>query len=1176
MKKNTSKSKADKHDKKKRKQQLMRHHSRNSEAMDALTSATAETLKDINKWLGDAPKISEYSPSSPRSISSENLVLRPEKKSEKEIKPAKSKIKNSNAGSKRKLVKKVDHDGGGDVDVDVDDRSSHVPSSDRVHSKEKIKSKKSKLKERLKGKESAGMNNNDGKESKAKHHHHHHHKHHKHNKNHGVSVGRSGKERSESPENSSGSGVASSKSTKGHDSSKSQLSRSHSPSVATSKSLSQSHGSSSSQWDNDKSDSPLKKHADPVKSKSSIKRATSLVMGLKNSGTIKRLQGNKLTKFSSLSHQESKMKVSGSGNANAASVYDFVSTPSYGSKTFGSSSEFGSGTNTAVPGNGRESVSEKKRCLLINDSPNGKEGGPKLSLGSVLSTDAIKLGDFKKEDRESDEDDGFVVKEEGKYDKFDDLKAKINSKIRVEDDSRPSKNEEESSSVIKDESEDVDVEDDRKLEPSKGFNREKCMPNLSAWIKAFGGPAKASTTSVQSSVSKKPAEDPKAKFKVLGRAPLDPQEERPKQSAAKQPAPASSTSTASVPMTKSRDSLKSSRGDFDGSVDEGVPGYDHHVAPESTSKRHRSRKMSNSSLSSQSESGSPSCFPNNQDDLSNRMVINPPRWVDEHWGPQSQSPSASSQVSSHSPAGPNSPFSPPMSSPPRTPQTPPWPPAPVRVGFYQDLTSQHSSPEKISESSVASPATPPSVAGSGSGSGGGTPSSRDTNPNGKNYSGYSGSGYAPRYASSIPSPSMGPSSNIPSPSPGISSSVESPGSRMGIVPHSPHSPSVAGGSGSNHPSDYSRVALNPSPSPGMHHSMTSQAQGIPAGSPSSGSTSQSKLQALSPVLRTPSRGESVMNSHGIPPYPVTTTSSGNFMIDGPHPEAAHMHHHHQTQGPPRYPQNLPPAHHQPVSLSQSPGLSAAAAAKLHNHVLGPQGLPPPLSSSSSQPQPSPYPSNPYTSNPRSINVAPSVYNNPMADSRFYKPPSDINLSGTPPLGTSNSTSGSSGSSSKGRKNAAAIAAAHSNDSDVSSSKSSSNPSPSPVNPAAAAAAALESAKLSSELNGFQWPHNLASLSQIVNSIPNPMAVGVPPNIANAYRAHYDKTMATAVEMGKFSRSESSPSYTNLATVAGKSSAELSSVTSVTAASQPEKSQTPNESSSGERRSSSKSESKSSR
>ena len=322
-----------------------------------------------------------------------------------------------------------------------------------------------------------------------------------------------------------------------------------------------------------------------------------------------------------------------------------------------------------------------------------------------------------------------------------------------------------------------------------------------------------------------------------------------------------------------------------------------------------------------------------------------------------------------------------------------------------------------------------------------------------------------------------------------------------------------------------------------------------------------------------------MNSHGISPYPVTTTSSGNFMIDGPHPEAAHMHHHHQAQGhPPRYTPNLPPAHHQPVSLSQSPGLSSASAAKLHNHVLASQGLPPPLSTSSSQPQPSPYPSNPYTSNPRSINVAPSVYNNPMADSRFYKSPSDISLSGTPPLGTPNSSSGSS--SSKSRKNAAAIAAAHANDSDAPSSKSSSssNASPSPVTPsAAAAAAALESAKLSSELNGFQWPHNLASLSQIVNSIPNPMAVGVPPNIANAYRAHYDKTMATAVEMGKFARSESSPSYTNLATVTGKSSAELSSVTSVTTASQPEKSQTPNESSSGEsRRSSSKSESKSSR
>ncbi|CAG7724349.1 unnamed protein product [Allacma fusca] len=1177
VKKTNSKSKSDKHDKKKLKQQLMRHHSRNSEAMDALTSATAETLKDLNKWLGDTPKISEYSSSSPRSVSSESLVLRSEER-EDERRNLKPKMKDLKAGTRRKIL---------NPDRDGDKSTSPVPSAERAVTKEKIKAKKSKPKEKSKDKDvvTSGVS----KDGKEKHHHHHHHRHHRHHKSHST-ISRPEVDRSVSPEMPS----FPRKTTKSQDVNKGHNSRSHSPHI--SKSL---HSQSGSQKESDKPEPTPKKAVDTSKSKSVLKRGSSFMMGLKNSGTIKRLQGTKLAKFNT-NHQESKIKTG--GNNNAASVYDFVATPVY-SKSFMSSSDFSGGMGNSTTNNhgGHRDTNEKKKCLLINDSPSGKEGGPRLSLGSVLSTDAIKLGDFKRDDALTDEEDNVLPKsgEKIKNDKFDDLKAKIYSMNKPDDgadDGTKVSDKVDTDSEVKDvnqEGEDTEsVEIDRKLEPSKGFNREKCMPNLSAWIKAFGGPQKTTSQNSYSCAGRKAEGDPKSKFKVLGRGSIETNEERSKHSNSKGITQSSSSSVQPKGKTpelgKGQDEKQHSDQKIAGNnvniTDDMLPinvTYDHpppHLpgASSTSSKRHRNRKMSSSSLSSQSESGSP-CFVSSQDDISNRIVINPPRWVDEHWGPQSQSPSASSHVSSQSPAGPNSPFSPPMSSPPHTPQTPPWPPAPVRVGFYQDITSQHSSPEKVieSSSSVASPSTPPSVGGS---NGSGPPSNRE----GKNYSVYAGSSYAPRYSSSIPSPGVGPGSNLPSPSSGINTNVDSPGNGS-LSMGSPHSPNVPNNNGTVHASDYSRMNLNNSPSsPNMHHP---QPQTTPVG-PSSGGQPKS-LQVLSPATRASSRSGSVINLNanapGVVPgtFPAAVSSSGNYMMEtsqahihghSPHPENAHVHHHQPpSQGPPRYAHTLPPAHQSP-GLSQSPGLpSTTAASSLLNHGLSrssAQGLPPTLSSSissSSQPQPSPYPSNPYTSNPRSINVAPSVYSSPIGpETRFYKP---IVSAADVSLGVSSTVSGTSTttSTSKSKKLAAA-------ELENLKSGTASGGSPSPTVVTSAAAAVLESAKLSSELNvnGFQWPHNLASLSQIVNSIPNPMTVGVGvPAIAQAYRSHYDSSVASAVEsMGKFPRSEAPPSYTNL-TVTGKPS---SSGAATTSSSHPEKSSTPSESPT-DRRSSSKSESK---
>jgi len=342
---------------------------------------------------------------------------------------------------------------------------------------------------------------------------------------------------------------------------------------------------------------------------------------------------------------------------------------------------------------------EKKRCLLLNEN-----SSQRLSFGTVLPKNALPLRDFKA--NKSDDEDAVesepLPRNPTQEEILDRLEKTFGASLaRTTKDqlakvilapelplelNRPLPKEEEEAG-----------DSPSRLELSKGFNREKSLPNLSAWFKAFGAPKMNSPTGGTPEKDPDTPTTPKpAKFSLMGRSVGD---NTHKTTPIKGQISRSNLQT--TPVTREEQPPGTS-------PEEPVPLPPPHPTKEEPSEAHsdRERRMSTSSLSSQSEVGSPTVFPPGGDPRDTPAGA-APRWVEnrtEAW--ISGSPSASSQVSSQSPAGPNSPFSPPINSPP-TPQTPPRPPAPVRVGFYQDYSVHQPSPEKTSDLNVSSPATPP-------------------------------------------------------------------------------------------------------------------------------------------------------------------------------------------------------------------------------------------------------------------------------------------------------------------------------------------------------------------------------------------------------------------------------------------------------------------------------------
>ncbi|XP_035708926.1 mucin-12 isoform X2 [Folsomia candida] len=1201
--KSSSSEKKNKVDKKSKKHKLMRHHSRDSEAIENLDTATAETLKDIDKWLVETPKPTEYVSSGAAAFDNlRNRILEDDNDRDKHSPPKNSSPTNI-IGHKRKLeensptatsrpqpfVKSKEakrRDYNDEKDEDFTPPKKMPKKSDKPSPKDKSKSEKSKQKKSMTTTGNVKLKKNSDKQ---KHH---------------SSSSKTGKDKrssqhhhsSKHQRHSSGSGSSS----KQRDSTspppvRPPYSKSNGPNNKVKKrtdSIIKDDYSSTTTSPGDNNSvtesKPSLKHSksfEDKKHKSPVKRTNSLFTTLKGPGSIKKLQP--LNKGNKLNSVESKFnKIAGQSD-----IFGGKGTPSGGGEV--NSEKLVRGDNNSVG-----EKPEKKKCLLLNDAPTDRKGGPKLSLGTVLSTDAIKLGGFKKNEYEDDEDatppsqyststSGAGKVESSNNETAAATTATGSSEVPVKvEGSKASPQGSSKEEEDKEENDDEEEETDRKLEPSKGFKPEKCMPNLSAWIKAFGGPTKpvpgcVATAPVSNSPhGRKPDNDPKS-FKVMGRGvgesnnsssfsnndsyknaghhkhspvPKGVRKQQQQQHVLhpEQPPHWNSNSSTHAQQQQQQQQhkppgephptvLNEPQRELSSSSNKTHNNQQH-------KKHHRHRKMSTSSLSSQSESGSPHPF-SNQDGPG----VNPPRWVDEHWAhSQSQSPSASSQVSSQSPA--NSPFSPAINSPPHTPQTPPRPVGPVRVGFYQDITSQHSSPEKINEphsnsnSNVASPSTPPTPTNNHStnasrGGGGGREMS-STGSSNKNIGGGFGPYnapqiYTPRYAASTPSPNVGPGSNMQSPSPGGMTSVESPPAG----PNSPHSPNVP----EYRPPSYSQSSNSQHTTSVLNISATTIRPGpsvvVPAHSSSAAHHRTSSLIH---------HGGSHSPAPSIPPYPPPTNHYGHpSSVGQPHPEAAHstpaisqahqpvMAHMNQVQAHSQmshqqHYERYPPHnyHHQMNSPSSMPPSSLPSSASsytqnltaAHSHSQRP-----------STAQPSPYPSNPYASNPRNINIPPNVYTNPMsadsAMSRFYKSSvSSGELSLTSSGGghsssadqhttsTSNNSSSSSSSSSRGRNsrsNAAAAAAANEQQQQEIQRRET--------------AANLEGKLGHSELNGFvQWPHNLASLSQIVNSIPNPMnAVGM----ANAYRQYQDQ-QAMAESMSKYQRAADPSGYSSASGVSG--------------------------------------------
>lgn len=1053
------------HDKKKRKKDLMRHHSKNSEAMEGLATASAETLKDINKWL-DTPKISEsiVVPSGEYLSRDRDFDVRNGLDIKKRKKPGKEIPAHHGKERKRSMF-----------DDEKEEEYSPPPSkmARMLESKKSdmVKKKKKKSYQEDTSSESESRRNK-SPSKKGKHHHHHRHHHHSH----------------------SDAKLSGDKSEKRNDAAAKLL--------AIKRSVQQSKNRGAAEKDHytftdDGFDNPHAGRGRKDEGKSSGKSLEEKKLrgpakrGSSNK-TIKKLQSGKSSKPFSFS-LDSKYKSSGATN-------DFHS---HSNSVSGKSTDHHAGSHEGHSNNGIGEKAEKKKCLLLSDASSVGENGPKLSLGSVLPSDSIKLGDFKNKDDvfTDDEDDSKSPTRDRNASSDQDTKdSKTVSKHGAHTPIGGKSGEARDSNLSEEQDKEQESDNDRKLEPSKGFQKEKCMPNLSAWIKAFGGPAKGASTSVSSTPKKVDAES-KNKFKVMGRGVStalgsDAQKHHPQglivSTASKSPIVKSGPKTPVESLHQSKMNLLplgSSSMKSDGS--QGPPSPSQHPLapsedPEREHKRHRHRKMSTSSLSSQSESGSPICYANHDGSSPaaghSSGLVNPPRWVDELWvsHSQSQSPSASSQVSSQSPAGPNSPFSPPISSPPQTPQTPPRPTAPVRVGFYQDLTSQHSSPEKLNEnhsnpnSVVASPSTPPTPTSAHitSSSNGSSTNQNNNSATGNNrrescsnssasgpkngsYGQYSVPVYPHGHSSNTPSPKVAPNSN--------SSSVSSPGN-----PSSPHSPSITTDYHSTKGGKNKSVSSpqNPPTSPyplGLtNYNNSSHNQG--SGSSSSGSPhpetgSHPPLSLVQQQYNGPLSYQHPSMSHSRPSGYLHTTSSGN--------SAAYVHHHQSAQ--------MPAAAHR-----QSNPSSSSLPPNIVNH-------------GNSQPQPQPFPSNPYASNPRNINVAPTVYSGESI-SRDYRTSHDSGLpiSSTPAsLCTTNVSSRSSRSS---RNNPTSV-----------------------ESETARMAAKISEAKLGMggpDLNGFQWPHNLASLSQIVNSIPTPIGV----SMANAYRSQFDQS--TVENMNKYQRPDS--------------------------------------------------------
>lgn len=345
------------------------------------------------------------------------------------------------------------------------------------------------------------------------------------------------------------------------------------------------------------------------------------------------------------------------------------------------------GSGVGNNGKSDDTQQEKKRCLLLNEN-----SSQHLSFGTVLPKHALPLRDFKA--NRSDDEDNVESEPLPHNPTQEEILERLEktfgaSLARTTKDQlakvilAPETPSELPKLIEKEEPEDSPS----RLELSKGFNREKSLPNLSAWFKAFGAPKLSPTTPNPEKEAETPTTPSKhAKFSLMGRS-------------VGETTPKSATK-GHVTLTPQRANQHAASTPKDEPEEPATIPPQANKDDEMIEVSERERRMSTSSLSSQSEVGSPSVFPPGSE------TPGAPRWVEnrsEAW--VSGSPSASSQMSSQSPAGPNSPFSPPINSPP-TPQTPPRPPAPVRVGFYQDY-SVHSSPEKTTEINVSSPATPP-------------------------------------------------------------------------------------------------------------------------------------------------------------------------------------------------------------------------------------------------------------------------------------------------------------------------------------------------------------------------------------------------------------------------------------------------------------------------------------
>lgn len=135
----------------------------------------------------------------------------------------------------------------------------------------------------------------------------------------------------------------------------------------------------------------------------------------------------------------------------------------------------------------REKVKEVKNSLIVQTD----ESSPKLSLGTVLDTQAFNFNDSdnKKQDNECFDESPMKMEEDEKEDK-------------VDDETSPDKTDEpgnKSSNEIKHETKEITKDSDGKANSSDSGSSK---PNINAWFKAFGAPKKPKKSESQEDLGK--------------------------------------------------------------------------------------------------------------------------------------------------------------------------------------------------------------------------------------------------------------------------------------------------------------------------------------------------------------------------------------------------------------------------------------------------------------------------------------------------------------------------------------------------------------------------------------------------------------------------------------------------------------------------------------------------